>query len=120
MTRAERSPYRKSTKRRANEGALVTLRTYEDIVSAETDRASLEGAGIVGQIFRKKLERYAAFQPRVLGLVYHAHAAAANTAENTIVRYGFADHFNPLILTQPPPRRKRNRHGRCAHQPGPM
>lgn len=50
MKREERGPYRRSSKPRATEGELVTVRTYGDVLSAETDRASLEGAGIVGHV----------------------------------------------------------------------
>lgn len=50
MRREERGPYRRSSKPRATEGELVTLRTYGDVLTAETDRASLEGAGIVGHV----------------------------------------------------------------------
>lgn len=46
----EAGPYRRPNRPRAAEGGLVTLRRYTDVLSAETDRASLEAAGIAAHV----------------------------------------------------------------------
>jgi hypothetical protein len=47
---------------------------------------------IFSNIIRQELEGDEAMQPGILGLVDHAHAAAAEFLDNAIVRDGLADH----------------------------
>ena len=48
--------------------------------------------GIAGYFLRQELERHKAMQPGVLGLVDHAHTAAAKLFNDAVVGDGFADH----------------------------
>ena len=52
---------------------------------------------VLGQFFGKKLQGDEAVQPRVLGLIDHAHPAAAQLLDDAVVRDGLADHW-PRIL----------------------
>ena len=53
---------------------------------------ALQGLGIPDQVFRDELKRDAAPQPRVLGLIHHPHATAAEFSQDAIVRDCLADH----------------------------
>ncbi len=53
---------------------------------------AIERLGILGQIFRQKLERHKTAERGVFGLVHHAHPAAAQLFQNSIVRDGFPNH----------------------------
>jgi hypothetical protein len=47
---------------------------------------------ILREPLRQKLERDEAMEPRVLGLVYHPHAAPAEFLEDPVMGNGFANH----------------------------
>src|SRR5262249_18156104 len=53
----------------------------------------LEGLGVTPELVRQELERDAAAELQVLGLVDDAHAAAAQRREDAIVRNRLADHL---------------------------
>jgi hypothetical protein len=44
-------------------------------------------------IARKKLERHKAPEPRVFSFVNHAHSAAPEFLDDSVMRDGLADHF---------------------------
>jgi hypothetical protein len=48
---------------------------------------------VAGNFLWQKLEGHKTVQPRVLGFVNHAHAAAAKLFYDAVVRNGLADHF---------------------------
>ena len=50
------------------------------------------GIRIARQLARQELQRHAAGQPRVLGVVDDAHAADAELADNPVVRNGVTEH----------------------------
>ena len=56
-----------------------------------------EGLRIVSYIFGQEFERDEAMQPRVLGLVHHAHSAAAQFLDDAVVRDGLADHWSEIL-----------------------
>lgn len=78
-----RDPYRRSLKPRANEGDLVTIRTYGDALSAETDRASLEGAGIHAVVIE--------------GMSFNPMLAAATGAVRLQVAAGDVEEANEVL-----------------------
>ena len=47
---------------------------------------------VAGNFFGQELESDEAMQPRILGLIDHAHAPAAELLKNAVVRDGLADH----------------------------
>ncbi len=49
-----------------------------------------------GQAFGQELQRDVPAQPRVLGLVDHAHAAGAELTQDAVVLNQFADHLTGL------------------------
>ena len=53
---------------------------------------------VLGYVIGKKLERHKAMQPRVLGLVHHAHAAAAHLLQNAVMRNDLVSHSKMVIL----------------------
>src|SRR5271157_3495548 len=53
---------------------------------------------IAGHFLGQELERDKAMQPRVLGLVDDAHAAASKLFDDAVVRDGLADHDLPGIF----------------------
>ena len=53
---------------------------------------------IAGNVFGQELQGDEAVQPRVLGLVNHAHPAAAQLLDDAVVRDGLADHLWPIIF----------------------
>ena len=52
---------------------------------------------IAGYLVGQKLEGDEAMQPRVFGLVDHAHAPAAQPLDNSVVRDSLADHLVAII-----------------------
>jgi hypothetical protein len=50
-----------------------------------------QGFGIPRQIIGEELERNGTVKPRILGLVHHAHPAAAELRDDAIVRERLAD-----------------------------
>jgi hypothetical protein len=57
---------------------------------------SLERLRLLFQFLRKEFQRHAAAEFRVLGLVDDAHPAAAQFAEDTVMRNGFSGHWARL------------------------
>jgi hypothetical protein len=57
----------------------------------------LQSMGIVGHIWRKKLQSGETVKPGVLGLVNNPHTTPAEFLNNAVVRDGLADHW-PEIL----------------------
>ena len=51
---------------------------------------ALQGLMVLGHIIGQELERYETVELGVLGLVDHAHAAAAQLFENPVMRNGLA------------------------------
>ena len=47
---------------------------------------ALERMRIAGEFLRQELERHAPAQAQVLGLIHHAHAAAAQPLQHAIMR----------------------------------
>jgi hypothetical protein len=56
-----------------------------------------ERLGIARHIVGKKLQSDKAPQPRVLGLINDAHAAAAQLLDNAVVRNGSPDHSGQIL-----------------------
>ena len=54
---------------------------------------TLQGLRITGHVIGKKLEGDETAQARVLGLVHHAHPAAAKLFQDAVVRDSLADHI---------------------------
>ena len=54
---------------------------------------SLQGLGIVGEVGRQELQRDEALQPRILGFVDDAHAAAAQLLDDAVVRERLTDQW---------------------------
>ena len=64
-------------------------------------RLALEAAErlrILGHFIGQKLERDEAVQPRVLGLIDHTHAAAAQLVDNAVMRNGLPDHRDCPVM----------------------
>jgi hypothetical protein len=59
---------------------------------------AIEDGGFAGQLGRKKLQGYAAAQGEVFGFVNDSHPAAAELAEDAVMRDGLADHACGIIL----------------------
>jgi hypothetical protein len=61
---------------------------------AESGRERLS---IPGNFIGQKLEGDEAMQSRVLGFVYHTHAATTELLDDAIVRNGLADHWCRIL-----------------------
>ena len=56
-----------------------------------------EGLRVTGNFLGQKLEGNKTVQPGVLGLVDHAHTAAAQLLDNAVVRNGLPDHWQRML-----------------------
>jgi hypothetical protein len=65
-------------------------------------KETLDRRGITGGRFAKKLQSDGAAKARVLGLVNHAHAAAAKGLPNAIVRDRLVGHWIGMLGVQLP------------------
>jgi hypothetical protein len=55
-----------------------------------------ECLGVAGNFLGQKLEGYKSVEPRVLGLIDHAHAAA-QLLNNAVVRNGLPEHWKRIL-----------------------
>jgi hypothetical protein len=53
---------------------------------------AFQGLRVLGHILREELKRYIAAKENVLGFVNHPHAAAAELAQDFVMRNGLSDH----------------------------
>src|SRR6266699_4838539 len=53
---------------------------------------TLQRGDVAGEVFGKKLKRHMTVQSEVFSLIHHTHPAAAQMADNSVMRNGLADH----------------------------
>ena len=54
---------------------------------------TIKSGGFGRELWRQELQGDATAESSILGLVNYTHAAAAQTAQNAVMRYCLADHF---------------------------